>query len=322
MASSDGPHEDPTIDQRIGALEPAREFEPDVARARGRLEERKRLAARQAHRKRAIIAMGGAIGVILLALPWPRAAAQRLWDRLVLGRVAVVETSRPDVPEDLIATFTMADRAPWEAEPVGDAAAAARLAGFQPALPPDGFFKSAPELSVIRRVTLSTLPIRTAAIQRALSEAGVTDLDVPQEWEGATLVAEGGPVVVARYEEDDVEVMQAPSLRLSTPPGFRFGHFMEIAFRVFGRSADDARTLGARLVEHPALVLHFPEHEEVVDVPLRSGTGVLVLNPDGADVICFFWNVSDRIFIVSAGQMNPGQAAKLANAIDVADVRP
>jgi hypothetical protein len=31
--------------------------------------------------------------------------------------------------------------------------------------------------------------------------------------------------------------------------------------------------------------------------------------------ICFFWNMPDRIFIVSAGQMSQQQAATLANSI-------
>jgi hypothetical protein len=311
MATNDESYERSRVDEGLEALEAGREFEPDVIRARGRLEERKAVAARRRRQKWAIACSAC---FILLALPWPRAAAQRLWDRLALGRVTVVETARRDVPESVIATFTMEDRAPWQAERVRDAAEAERLAGFRPALPPPGVLEGAPELSVIQKVTLSTLPIRTAEIERALTAAGVSDIQVPREWEGVTLVAEGGPVVVATYD-DGVELMQSASFGLNTPPGFPFGRFMEMAFRVFGRSASEARLLGEKLAENPALVLHFPEHEQVIDVALRSGQGVLVVNPDGSDGICFFWNMPDRIFIVSAWQMNQEQAAALANSV-------
>ena len=181
-------------------------------------------------------------------------------------------------------------------------------------LPPPGVLKGTPELSVISKVTLSTRPIRTAEIQQALTTAGVADTQVPVEWEGVTLVAEGGPVVVATYG-DGVELMQTASFGLNIPPGFPFGRFMEMAFRVFGRDAGEARLLGEKLAENPAIVLHFPEREQVVDVALQSGRGVLVIDPDGSDGICFFWNMPNRIFIVSAGQMSQQQAATLANSI-------
>ncbi|HVH29720.1 MAG TPA: hypothetical protein VM818_23395 [Vicinamibacterales bacterium] len=312
MAATDDSYERSSVDDSLEALV-ARDFEPDVVRARGRLEERKTVAARRGRRALATGIAAG-LGLILLALPWPRAAAQRMWDRLALTRVAVVDTARRDVPENVIATFTMEDRSPWMPEPVADLTEAERLAGFRPALPPPGVLKGTPELSVIRKVVLSTRPIRTTDIEQALASAGLADIRVPAEWEGVTLVAEGGPVVVATYD-DGVEVMQSASFELNTPPGFPFGRFMEMAFRVFGRSAGEARILGQKLAENPALVLHFPEREQVVDVPLQSGQGVLVIDPDGSDGICFFWNMPDRIFIVSAGQMSQQQAATLANSI-------
>lgn len=312
MATNNDSFDGSNVDERVKALEASRDLQPDVVRARGRLEERRALAAKRRRGVWATAIAGGAC-LVLFALPWPRAAAQRLWDRLVVGRVAVVGNARRDVPESLIATFTLGERAWGEPEPVGDAAEAARLAGFRPALPPPGVLEGTPQLSVIQKVTLSTRPIRTAEIARALAAAGVTDIQVPREWEGATLVAEGGPVVVAAY--DDVEVMQAVAFKLNTPPGFAFGRFMEIAFRVFGRSAGDARMLGEKLAENPAIVLHFPEQAKVIDVALRSGEGVLVVDPGGSDGICFFWNMPDRIFIVSAGQMSQEQAATLANSI-------
>ena len=286
-------------------------FQPDAGGARIRLRERDAAAAKRT-RRASTAAVLAAVGLTMLALPWPRAAAQRLWDRLSLGRVEIVQISRKDLPESVAAVFTMEDRSRPMPEAVRDAADAERLAGFRPSLPPPGVLRGAPNLSVVRSVAFTTLPLRTAAIERALAGAGISDVTVPREWEGTTLTAEGGPMVVAEYPDANVEVMQSPPFRMSTPPGFRFDRFMEIAFRVFGRSAHDARTLAREIAVNPALVMHFPEHHRVREVSLRSGRGVIVGDDDG---FCFFWNTSDRIYIVAAAEMSEERAVALADSI-------
>jgi hypothetical protein len=150
-------------------------------------------------------------------------------------------------------------------------------------------------------------------MERALARAGVSDIAVPKEWEGLTLIAEAGPVVVADY--NGVQIMQSAPFRVNTPPGFRFGRFMEMAFRVFGRSAAEAKMLGAKFEANPALVLHFPEREPVRDVALSSGHGIIVGDLDGDDLICFFWNTSDRIYIVSATNVSERTLVSLADSI-------
>jgi hypothetical protein len=311
MAKNNESNESRWVEERLGALETPSEFQTDVAGARVRLREREASAAKRSSRAwtTAVIAAGG---LTVLALPWPRAAAQRLWDRLTLRRVEVVQISRKDLPESVTALFTMEDRNRPMPEAVRDLAEAERVAGFRPSLPPPGVLSGTPTLSVMRSLVFTTLPLKTADIERALAAAGISDLTVPREWEGTTLTAEGGPLVVANYPDAMVEVMQSPPFRMSTPPGFRFDRFMEIAFRVFGRSAHDARTLAKEIAANPALVMHFPEHDEVREVSLRSGRGVIVGDDDG---FCFFWNTADRIYLVAAAKMSEQQAVALANSI-------
>jgi hypothetical protein len=311
MANDNDSNESRWVEERMGSLDAPGGFQPDVAGARIRLRKREAAAATRARRAwtAGVIA---AAGLAVLALPWPRAAAQRLWDRLTLGRVEIVQVSRKDLPESVTAVFTMEDRNPPMPEAVRDLADAERVAGFRPSLPPPGVLGGTPQLSVVRSVAFTTLPLRTAAIERALAAAGISDLTVPREWEGTTLTAEGGPLVVAAYHDANVEVMQSPPFRMTTPSGFRFDRFMEIAFRVFGRSAHDARTLAKEIAANPALVMHFPEHHQVREVSLRSGRGVIVGDDDG---FCFFWNTPDRIYIVAAATMTEAQAVALANSI-------
>ena len=86
----------------------------------------------------------------LLALPGPRAAAQRLWKQLTLGRVEVVQVDRKDVPDDIAAVFAMQPE-PWNEESVASAEEAARKVGFRPLLPLQSAVNGRPRLAVGQR---------------------------------------------------------------------------------------------------------------------------------------------------------------------------
>jgi hypothetical protein len=310
MANNNDRNDRDWADERLDTLKTTDEPEPDAIRARAKLRARQ---SGPAPRSRSVWLLAAAAACLLLAaLPWPRALAQQLWDRLVLGRIAVVQVDSEGVSDEIASVFTM-DSAPYEQEPVADAAEAERIAGFRPLLPPDGILKGKPALSIVKRSVLTTKPLKTADIERALAAAGVSDIAVPKQWEGLTLTAEAGPVVIADY--DGVQIMQSAPFRMNTPPGFQFGRFMEMAFRVFGRPADEAKALGAKLEANPALVLHFPEREPVRDVALRSGHGIIVGDLNSDDLICFFWNTSDRIYIVSATNVSEHTLVTLANSM-------
>jgi hypothetical protein len=310
MANNSDPNERDWVDERLDTLKTADASQPDIVRARERLRERQDTPVSRRYRAWVLAAAAGC--VVLIALPWPRAVAQHLWDRLLLGRVAVVQVESEGLSDEIAAVFIM-EPGPFDQEPVADVATAERIAGFRPALPPTGILNGTPALSVVKRTVMATRPLKTGDMKSALSRAGVTDLEVPKEWEGLTLTAEAGPVVVADY--DGVQIMQSAPFRVDTPAGFQFGRFMEMAFRVFGRSADESRTLGAKFEANPALVVHFPERDPVRDVALRSGTGIIVGDLAGDDLICFFWNTSDRIFIVSATNVSEETLVALADSI-------
>jgi hypothetical protein len=310
MASNNDRNDRDWVDERLDTLKTADESQADVIRARAKLRARQ---SGSTHSNRGVWVLAVSAACLLLAaLPWPRALAQQLWDRMLLGRIAVVQVDSEGVSEEIASVFTM-DSASYEQEPVADAAEAERIAGFRPLLPPDGILKGKPALSIVKRSVLTTRPLKTADIERALATAGLSDIAVPKQWEGLTLVAEAGPVVIADY--DGVQIMQSAPFRMNTPPGFQFGRFMEMAFRVFGRPADEAKALGAKLEANPALVLHFPERDPVRDVALRSGHGIIVGDLGSDDLICFFWNTPDRIYIVSATNVSEHTLVTLANSI-------
>ena len=234
MARNDDVNQNDQVDEQLKTLEPGSGFQPDLVRARARL---RALQGAPVRPIRVWLALAAMVCLALIVLPWPRAVAQQLLNRLVLDRVAVVRVDDEGLSEEITAVFTM-EAKPYEQESVSDIAAAERLAGFRPSLPPAGMLEGAPKLSVVKHVTLETKPLNTSDIGRALVRAGVRDITVPKEWEGLTLMAEAGPVVIAEY--DNVELMQSAPFRMNIPMGFQFGRFMEMAFRVFGRSAAEA----------------------------------------------------------------------------------
>jgi hypothetical protein len=310
MANNNDVNENRWVDDRLATLNTTAESQPDIVRARAKLRERQSAPAPPS---RALwFGMAAAACLIFLALPWPRAMAQELWNRLLLGRVAVVQVDSEGVSDEVTAMFIM-EPGTFDQAPVADVAEAERIAGFRPALPPAGILKGTPALAVVHRVTLATKPLKTSDMKRALASAGAADIAVPNDWEGLILTAEAGPVVVAAY--DDIEIMQSAAFRMNTPPGFEFGRFMEMAFRVFGRSALEAKMLGAKFAANPALVVHFPEREPVRDVALRAGHGILVGDLDGNDPICFFWNTPDRIYIVTASHVSEHTLVAMADSI-------
>src|SRR5688572_26700 len=164
MANNSDPNDRDWVDERLDTLKTADESEPDIERARAKLHARQ---SGPAPRSRGVWLLAAAAAcLVLAALPWPRALAQQVWDRLLLGRIAVVQVDSEGVSEEIASVFIMEPR-PTTQDPVADEAAAERIAGFRPLLPPDGILKGKPTLSIVKRSVLATRPLKTADIERA-----------------------------------------------------------------------------------------------------------------------------------------------------------
>ena len=168
---------------------------------------------------------------------------------------------------------------------------------------------------VIRKVTLATEPLNVDEINQALAAAGISDVTMRPEWNGAALTVEGGPVIVARYQEAGIELMQTAPLKMTTPPEFRFDQFMEVAFRVFGRSTTEARDLAQRLAANPALLMVLrPGHHAVArEIASQAGPVSIIGSTEGG--MCAFWSAPGRMFIVSAMKMDEKLAEAIASSV-------
>src|SRR6516165_8491948 len=147
MANTNDSNEHRWVDERLQSLN-SPDVEPNYDAARGRLRERDASARRVRRRWTTAAAIAAAI-LLLAALPWPRAAAQRLWDRLTLGRVEVVRVAQEHLPEPVNPFDWKEDND--ERIEVRDAADAERVAGFHPLLPPADVVSETPKLTVSKR---------------------------------------------------------------------------------------------------------------------------------------------------------------------------
>jgi hypothetical protein len=304
MAHTNDPNENRWVDERLRSLGTP-EVKANLDAARGRLRERDASARRRRRAWTTAAVIVGAI-LVLAALPWPRAAAQRLWDRLTLVRVEVVPVAQDNLRPEKLFDFKEEGDEPIN---VQDVVEAERIAGFRPLLPSPDVVPGTPRLKVVKHEVMSST-VRVADLERALAASGVTGVHVPREWEGVTLRVERGPVIDADYEDAKMGISQSPPFRLITPSGFQVGQFMEIAYRMFGKSAADARDLSRKFVENPAWMLVIP-HATVREVPWKGGRAVAA----GGQGMCFFWNTTDRIFVIGASKMDPDFGVAVANSV-------
>ena len=286
-------HEDRWVNSRLATLEP--QWQPDFARGRNLLD------AGLARPNRSLLwvtaATVGVLCIAALAIPQTRAFAQQLWYRLVLGRVDVIRVDFSDLPLDIRVT---ANGAPVAAQDVDDAE---RKGGFKPHLPSNGVPRASPDLTVIG-LLLAEQTIDVREIETALRNVGAGDVRVPPEWDGVRLRAEVGPIVSANYA-DEVMILQARPIDLSVPSGFPLKHFAEVAFRSFGVTDEEAKTLARKFVDDPAWFLDIPAGEvvNIEEVSLRAGPGLLIEDfADNGELerVTVLRSTNERIYSVSA----------------------
>jgi hypothetical protein len=279
------------IADRLAVTEP--HWEPDVARARTRLRQ-----PPPAHRRRAMVAASLAVAAVVMAFasPYGRAGAKELWYRWFVTRVAVVRVDLSKVPLDTSIRLSALQ------EQVSRADAAARI-GFAPSLPPDSLAGGEPALSIVGRVEM-TQRIHTGALEAALAGAHATDVEVPAEWNGVSLRAVIGPMLVARYP-GDVEIVQTAPIRLEMPAGFPLERFAEVAFRAGGLPWREARQLAEDYARQPAWLLDVPADAavlvETVSLP-GGGSALLIEDPNerGSERATVLLSRPTRLFSVSS----------------------
>ena len=300
------------VNGRIAASEPADAW-PDVAAGWQQMERR---LARQA--VPVFVWAGAAVTAcaVVLALPAPRAVAQRLFDQVVVGRVQVLMMD-DGVAGAAARFFTPEIYERSEARAVASLDDASRIAGFTPRLPAPDVFSASPEYSVTG-ITAGRVRLRTPALRYLVHEAGGAAGEVPEDWNGAVLEVRVGPVVIADY--DGILLLQSQPFELITPAGFNLERFYRLAFRAFGIGEHEASALSTNLSISPALLMVMPEEERelVREFSTRFGTGVMIDGVYGPGRTLSIWSGSDRVYALlpTAGEVSPELVQAVAKAVD------
>ena len=248
--------------------------------------------------------------ILAAALVPMTAVAQQPLARFPLRRFEVIRADSDGLrrlPPSVRAIFV--DPVP-DGRPVESLDAAAKNVGFVPRLPKSTM---APEVFVIDPVS-EEAKIQVADLNGALSQAGVRGVAVPPLWDGAVLRLQQNAGVLADY--GDFFIAQAPPLTLTTPERFPLEQFLEVLFRIVGINAPQARSLRDKFAAAPASFFPIPSRYEmdIREVPIASGSGLLLQNADKSGELMLMWSSPDRTYVLS-GLMSEAQAIATANSL-------
>jgi len=197
-----------------------------------------------------------------------------------------------------------------DGEPVKNLEEATQRAGFAPRL-----LKS-PSVSqfVVTDPVDVTIKINGSELSAALRESKVSDITVPQQWDGIVLTLHQDRGILTDY--GDYLIAQAPPLTLKTSPGFPTDQFFEILFRIIGIDAGKARVLRQDFAANPASFFPIASRYDMDNrqVRLRSGSGLLLQNAVKGGELALMWSDGERSYFLS-GLLSEDQAMAAGNAL-------
>lgn len=301
-------HLDAWVNQRMRSTEPTTEW-PNAAAGWTRVENR---IARRPLRVWHWAGAAAALCAVVLALPAPRAIAQRLFDQVVLGRIQVLITDY-ETHGAAVSVFSPEPPHGFQMSSVSSLEEATRAAGFSPRLPAI-IFPTSPHYQVVAPMP-ATLTLRTPAMRYLLAQAGGSASDVPDSWNGVTLALQVGPIIAADY--DGTFLLQSLPLRLIKPSDFDLDLFYRIAFRSFGLSEERAAALGADMAFGPALLTFMPKEDRNLlrEFNTPRGTGMMIAEVYGKGTIAALWSGSDRLYALY-GKIDEDLVTRVAGALD------
>jgi hypothetical protein len=259
--------------------------------------------------------------VALLAFPSVRVAAQGFLDIFRVKRIAAVPADMQRLAR-LDETFDMKTFAgdqvevlvsPGPFQAVDSVGAAGDLAGFTvrvPAAVPRGFGEPSVRYRPRGAVRITADMKKVESLLQALA---IEDVEVPWEANGAVFTVNAAPVVELVYrrgETSEMRLVQSPSPEIDLPPAVDLRRLGEIALRVYGLSAAEARTFSRNIDWSSTLVVPVPamgtEYGEV-DVDGVKGLLVTRAGSKGKDGsfrprhATLIWSAGGRIYSLTGG---------------------
>jgi hypothetical protein len=214
---------------------------------------------------------------------------------LTLKRFEVIRVSSDDMrrlPNSMRAIFV--DPVP-DGVPVDNLEEAAKRAGFTPRM----LNGKTPQRMFITNIVNSEATINVAALTAAVRDAKLQDVTVPADWDGVTLGLQQRSGILIDY--GDFYIAQGPPRTLTTPPGFAMAQCLEVMLRVMGISTSEARAFRDTFAANASTYLPIAPRFDmnIRQVPLPSGSGLLLQKADKGGELAFMWSTGDRSYFLT-----------------------
>lgn len=291
------------VECQTALLDPPDAWQPDSDRGFERFRALVNARRRRSNRTPwlAWAAVAVLIAALVVVLPAGRAGAQQIWEFLTVRRVAFVWVK--PWPEGVPSPQVKLLGTPIPPLPAPDVDVARARVGYAPRMPHAGVLSMAPRIYTTFSLSAGTR-IRVADLEQALRLAGVADVGVPADWDGAQLILHTSAVAIAEWPE--VVLAQSLPLTLTAPPGFDFPAFSAIVLRIVGLNPGDARRLAERMGTTPAwiapMVQDMRTFGTMEEITVKSSPATLLeeRTSNGAvRRISIFWSVPDRVYLLS-----------------------
>lgn len=344
------------ISWHLSTIKPSPALSPSPAEARRRLQARITEKERQtmlqkffAPRYRPAWAALGLTLVLAVALAFPpvRAIANSFLGLFRVQQFSVVQINPGDLHEQLGASsqleamFTNNVHVEEKGEPqnVASAEEASQLAGIPVRLPPG--MESPMDLRVMPGADIS-FDVDLQLTRALLAEIGRSDIQLPENLDGATVQVSMGSAVTAMYGECSFDLeevdrqdydpdnprmprlpqcttfVQMPSPSISAPPGLDLQMIGEAFLQMLGMSEEEAAKFAQTVDWSTTLVIPIPRYGTTYqEVPVDGVTGTLIVQDaeDHANQYLLIW-VKDGILYSLTGPGNGSSAVRIANSIN------
>lgn len=216
---------------------------------------------------------------------------------------------------------------PGPPQSVASAAEASALAGIPVRLPatlPE-WANAQPDIRVEDGMAAQIVVDRARA-QALLDLAGLSDVQLPQALDGATVTIEVPPVVIAQYEKPQIGpggafvLTQLRSPTVNLPPGVNLAQLGEAGLRLLGLSPEEARQFSRNIDWSSTLVIPLPTDIAAFrDVSVDGVSGVLITerstpSRNYAPHYILLWQKNGIVYSL-AGQGNAEDILAVANSL-------
>jgi hypothetical protein len=187
---------------------------------------------------------------------------------------------------------------------------ATKRVGFTPRL----ISGKTPEQLFITQPVRQEAKVSVTALTAALRDAQVQNVNVPASWDGVYIWLEQRPGILADY--GDFVLAQAAPSTLLAPADFPISQFFEVLFRAMGINATDARSLREKFAANPAVFFPIATRYDmdIRQIPMTSGTGLLLQNADKGGELAFMWSTGDRSYFLT-GLVTEDQAIAIGKSL-------